>query len=146
MLGTLQPRAFGSLNRVDPLDSISNYYLVPPLLNILPVLSFERHLVVMLWATVTGFAGILYTVFIQIEAAPQILATCMHGHYYVGVATIASHARWFFSTFVAEIRQKISLARSFGSVAAYFMIISQILQVQFFINQSFVLLLLLMSP
>ena len=26
-LGTLQPRAFGSLNRVDPLDSVSNYYL-----------------------------------------------------------------------------------------------------------------------
>ena len=25
-LGTLQPRAFGSLNRVDPLDSVSNYY------------------------------------------------------------------------------------------------------------------------
>ena len=24
---TLQPRAFGSLNRVDPLDSVSNYYL-----------------------------------------------------------------------------------------------------------------------
>ena len=58
MLGTLQPRAFRSLNRVDPLDSISNYYLVPLLLNILPVLSFESHLVVMLWATVTDFAGI----------------------------------------------------------------------------------------
>ena len=28
LLGTLQPRAFGSLNRVDPLDSISNYYIV----------------------------------------------------------------------------------------------------------------------
>ena len=27
-LGSLQPRAFGSLNRVDPLDSVSNYYLV----------------------------------------------------------------------------------------------------------------------
>ena len=26
-LGSLQPRAFGSLNRVDPLDSVSNYYL-----------------------------------------------------------------------------------------------------------------------
>ena len=26
-LGTLQPRAFGSLNRVDPLDSVSNYYI-----------------------------------------------------------------------------------------------------------------------
>ena len=26
-LGTLQPRALGSLNRVDPLDSASNYYL-----------------------------------------------------------------------------------------------------------------------
>ena len=26
-LGTLQPRAFRSLNRVDPLDSVSNYYL-----------------------------------------------------------------------------------------------------------------------
>ena len=35
--------------------------LVPLLLNILPVLSFERHLVVMLWATVTGFAGISVT-------------------------------------------------------------------------------------
>ena len=35
--------------------------LVPPLLNILPVLSFECHLVVMLWATVTGFAGISVT-------------------------------------------------------------------------------------
>ena len=29
-LGTLQPRAFGSLNRVDPLDSVSNYYIAPP--------------------------------------------------------------------------------------------------------------------
>ena len=27
-LGTLQPRAFGSLNRVETLDSASNYYLV----------------------------------------------------------------------------------------------------------------------
>ena len=27
-LGTPQPRAFGSLNRVDPLDSASNLYLV----------------------------------------------------------------------------------------------------------------------
>ena len=26
-LGTLQPRAFGSLNHVDPLDSVSNYYI-----------------------------------------------------------------------------------------------------------------------
>ena len=26
-LGTPQPRAFGSLNRVDPLDSVSNYYI-----------------------------------------------------------------------------------------------------------------------
>ena len=26
-LGTPQPRAFGSLNRVDPLDSVSNYNL-----------------------------------------------------------------------------------------------------------------------
>ena len=26
-LGMLQPRAFGSLNRVDPSDSVSNYYL-----------------------------------------------------------------------------------------------------------------------
>ena len=26
-LRTLQPQAFGSLNRVDPLDSVSNYYL-----------------------------------------------------------------------------------------------------------------------
>ena len=26
-LGTLQPRALVSLNRVDPLDSVSNYYL-----------------------------------------------------------------------------------------------------------------------
>ena len=26
-LGMLQPRAFGSPNRVDPLDSVSNYYL-----------------------------------------------------------------------------------------------------------------------
>ena len=26
-LGTLQPRALGSLNRVDPLDSVSNYYI-----------------------------------------------------------------------------------------------------------------------
>ena len=26
-LGTLQPRAFGSLNRVETLDSVSNYYL-----------------------------------------------------------------------------------------------------------------------
>ena len=61
----------------------------------------------------------------------------------VGVATITSHARLFFSTFVVEVRQKM---RFFGSVAAYFMIISQLLEVQFFINQSFVLLLLLMSP
>ena len=28
VLGMLQPRAFGSLNRVDPLDSVSNYYIV----------------------------------------------------------------------------------------------------------------------
>ena len=27
-LGMLQPRAFRSLNRVDPLDSVSNYYVV----------------------------------------------------------------------------------------------------------------------
>ena len=27
-LGMLQPRAFGSLNRIDPLDSVSNYYIV----------------------------------------------------------------------------------------------------------------------
>ena len=27
VLGMLQPWAFGSLNRVDPLDSVSNYYL-----------------------------------------------------------------------------------------------------------------------
>ena len=26
-LGTLQPRALGSLNHVDPLDSVSNYYV-----------------------------------------------------------------------------------------------------------------------
>ena len=26
-LRTLQPRAFGSLNRIDPLDLVSNYYL-----------------------------------------------------------------------------------------------------------------------
>ena len=26
-LGTLQPRAFGSLKCVDPLDSVSNYYI-----------------------------------------------------------------------------------------------------------------------
>ena len=25
-LGTLQPRAFGSLNRIDPLNSLSTYY------------------------------------------------------------------------------------------------------------------------
>ena len=29
-LGTLQPQAFGSLYYVDPLDSVSNYYLVAP--------------------------------------------------------------------------------------------------------------------
>ena len=29
-LGSLQPRAFGSLNRVDPLDSVSNYYVFSP--------------------------------------------------------------------------------------------------------------------
>ena len=29
-LGSLQPRAFGSLNCVDPMDSVSNYYLVGP--------------------------------------------------------------------------------------------------------------------
>ena len=28
-LGTPQPRAFGSLNRVETLDSASNYYVVP---------------------------------------------------------------------------------------------------------------------
>ena len=27
-LGTLQPRAFGSLNRVETLDSASNYYIL----------------------------------------------------------------------------------------------------------------------
>ena len=27
-LGTLQPQAFGSLNHVDPLDSVSNYYII----------------------------------------------------------------------------------------------------------------------
>ena len=27
-LGTLQPRAFGSLNRVETLDSASNYYII----------------------------------------------------------------------------------------------------------------------
>ena len=27
LLGMLQPWAFGSLNHVDPLDSVSNYYL-----------------------------------------------------------------------------------------------------------------------
>ena len=27
-LGTLQPQAFGSLNRVETLDSVSNYYIV----------------------------------------------------------------------------------------------------------------------
>ena len=27
VLGTLQPQTFGSLNRVDPLDLVSNYYL-----------------------------------------------------------------------------------------------------------------------
>ena len=27
-LGTLQPQAFGSLNRVETLDSVSNYYLL----------------------------------------------------------------------------------------------------------------------
>ena len=27
-LGTLQPRAFGSLNHVETLDSVSNYYIV----------------------------------------------------------------------------------------------------------------------
>ena len=27
VLGTLQPRAFGSLNRVETLDSASNYYI-----------------------------------------------------------------------------------------------------------------------
>ena len=26
-LGTLQPRAFRSLNRIDPLDLVSNYYI-----------------------------------------------------------------------------------------------------------------------
>ena len=26
-LGTLQPQALGSVNHVDPLDSVSNYYL-----------------------------------------------------------------------------------------------------------------------
>ena len=29
LLGMLQPRAFGSLNRVETLDSASNYYLMP---------------------------------------------------------------------------------------------------------------------
>ena len=38
-LGTLQPRAFGSLNRVDPLDSVSNYYL--SLLQLLKVLTVQ---------------------------------------------------------------------------------------------------------
>ena len=27
-LGMLQPRALGSLNHVDPLDSVSNYYIL----------------------------------------------------------------------------------------------------------------------
>ena len=27
-LGMLQPRAFGSLNRIDPLDSVCNYYIL----------------------------------------------------------------------------------------------------------------------
>ena len=30
-LGTLQPRAFGSLNRIETLDSVSNYYVDPKL-------------------------------------------------------------------------------------------------------------------
>ena len=50
-----------------------------------------------------------------IEAAPRIIAACMCGHYYMGVATIASHARSFFSIFVAEIWQKMSLARFYGT-------------------------------
>ena len=37
-LGTLQPQAFRSLNRVDPLDSVSNYYLVIQLLYLFPLL------------------------------------------------------------------------------------------------------------
>ena len=31
-LGTLQPWSFGSLNRVETLDSVSNYYIVAPTL------------------------------------------------------------------------------------------------------------------
>ena len=37
-LGMLQPRAFGSLNRVDLLDLVSNYYVVPLLFTLLLIL------------------------------------------------------------------------------------------------------------
>ena len=37
VLGTLQPRAFRSLNRIDPLDSVSDYYLE----NLLYVISIK---------------------------------------------------------------------------------------------------------
>ena len=32
-LWTLQPQAFGSLNSVEPLDSVSNYYVEPELIS-----------------------------------------------------------------------------------------------------------------
>ena len=35
-LGTPQPRAFGSLNRVETLDSTSNYYIVTPIHAVIP--------------------------------------------------------------------------------------------------------------
>ena len=34
-LGTLQSQAFGSLNRVHPLDSVSNYYLYMEFIHLL---------------------------------------------------------------------------------------------------------------
>ena len=41
-LGTLQPQAFRSLNCVDPLDSVSNYYILPHVLIIPVPIVFDR--------------------------------------------------------------------------------------------------------
>ena len=51
LLGTLQPWAFGSLNHVETLDSVSNYYLFWPLLWVWYVIRiFALHSV----STITG--------------------------------------------------------------------------------------------
>ena len=77
-LGTLQPRVFGSLNHVDPLDLVSNYYIANAAAKRLSSISMSKSLSIFSFslftdAMVTKLLGLGYGHTAKLERVRHII-------------------------------------------------------------------------